>query len=203
VTIVVHPLDYTSPVLVDSSLSDIVAGKEKRGVPTPGFKLLHDALSVDVRTIVVSDSNRAGVVAGIDTGPTVGDTSKLGTGVVASACSTRGLVSITPRSVVEEAVGCLAMFLGSTAVSGRRAAVVPSADLVSELRSTAFRTGSLTGPDSAYWVSSLAGLEAGKRVAGPQMLWQAKDAGSAFNPMCSDKWYHQRGGNNLRVTHYR
>jgi hypothetical protein len=85
---------------------------------------------------------------------------------------------------------------------GRRAAVVSSADLVSVLRSTALRACSLAGPHCLNWVSSLAGLEAGKRVAGPQMLWQTKDTRSAFDAMCSDKRCHQRGGNDLGVTHY-
>jgi hypothetical protein len=97
VTIVVHPLDDASPVLVDSSLSNVVTSKEEGGVPAPGLELLHDALCVDVRTIVVSDSDRAGVAACIDTSTTVGDASKLGTGVVTSACSTRSLVLINSK----------------------------------------------------------------------------------------------------------
>jgi hypothetical protein len=94
VTVVVHLLDNTCPVLVNGTLSNVVTSDEESGMSSSCLELAHNAFGVDVWTIVVRDSNGPWVVADVDTKTTVRDASKLGSVVVAGACSSRSLVGV-------------------------------------------------------------------------------------------------------------
>ena len=97
VAVIIHLLDNTSPVLIDGALSKVVTGDEESGMGSSRLKQLHHTLSVNVRAIIVSDSDRTGIVADVDALTTVGNASKLGTKIIASACTSRGLVSTKVR----------------------------------------------------------------------------------------------------------
>lgn len=59
VTIVVHVLNDVAPVLINGTLADIVTSNEESSPTASGLEFRHDLLSIDVRTIIISNSNRA------------------------------------------------------------------------------------------------------------------------------------------------
>jgi hypothetical protein len=116
--IVIHLLDDACPVFVNGTFSDVVSSDEEGSVGSTCLKLGHNVLGVDVWAIVVGDRNGSWVVADVNTSTTVGNGSLSRAVVIAGGCSSRSLVGIARRSKVEQAVRCLTVFLGSTAVSG-------------------------------------------------------------------------------------
>ena len=105
VTLGFHALDDSGPLLIDSTLANVVTGDEEGSLESGSIELVKNLVSVDVWAIIVGDSNGAFLLARIDTGTTIRNTSLHRTSVVASRCSSRGLVGITARTVVEQAVG--------------------------------------------------------------------------------------------------
>ena len=117
VTLGFHALDDSGPLLIDSTLADVVTGDEEGSLESGSIELVKNLVSVDVWAIIVGDSNGAFLLARIDTGTTIRNTSLHGTSVVASGSSSRGLVGITARTVVEQAVGGGAVVGCGSAVS--------------------------------------------------------------------------------------
>ena len=115
--VVVHLLDNASPVLIDSTLSNVVSSDEESGMGSPRLEQLHHSLGVDVWAIIESNGNSAGVVADVDTLTTIGNASELRASIVTGACSSRGFVGIAARTKIEQAVWCLAMLFSGTAIS--------------------------------------------------------------------------------------
>ena len=101
VTFGLHALDDSGPLLIDSTLADVVTGNEEGGLESGSVELVKNLVSVDVWAIIVGDGNGACLLASIDTATTIRNTSLHGTSVVASRSSNRGLVGITARTVVE------------------------------------------------------------------------------------------------------
>jgi hypothetical protein len=94
VAVVVHLLDDACPVLVNCTLADVVTRNEESGVASSCLELAHNIFSVDVWAIVVGDCHGPGVVANVDATSAVGNTSKLGAGIIAGACSSRSLIGV-------------------------------------------------------------------------------------------------------------
>jgi hypothetical protein len=81
----------------------------KGGLEAVGLEHIQNVICVNVRSIVVSHRELPGVHARIDTFSTIRDIAILGSSNVASGASSRKLVCISTRSVVEETVGCHAI----------------------------------------------------------------------------------------------
>lgn len=218
VALVVHLLDDTRPVLVDSTLANVVTSKEESSVKSGILEELEYSLSVDVWSIIIGDGHSAGVLATVDTSAAIRNVSKLWAKIIAGRCSIGSFVSIASRTKVELAVRGGAVSSGSSAVTLvivsirafeiggqtnlRRAALVCCADLVVSLCTAAFRVGFLAGLHFMGMLSSIANLVTSEGVSRPQILWQTKESGGSFNSSVSrNKRCHQRGGNNVGETH--
>jgi len=104
-----HTLDGSSPRLarvVDCALVDVDTSDEESGLCSGGLVLIQHTFSVDVRAVIVCDSDRVWLSAVVDALSTVWLVAELGTSNVASAASSREFVGITGRAVLELAVGC-------------------------------------------------------------------------------------------------
>ena len=117
VTIGYHTLDDSLPLLIDSTLADVVTGDEEGGLEASSGELVENLISVDVRAIIVSDGNSSGLAAGVNTSTAVLNVALLGTSIVASAGSSRSLVGVATRTEVEQAIRSVAVFLSVSTVS--------------------------------------------------------------------------------------
>jgi hypothetical protein len=107
-----HTLDDSTPLLVNSTLADVDTSDKESGLETSGVEFVQDLVSVDVWAVVVGDSNGSWLKAAVDAGTAVLNTAQLRASIIASAGTSRSLVGITTRSIIEEAIRSVAV-LGS------------------------------------------------------------------------------------------
>jgi hypothetical protein len=80
----IHLGDDTRPVLVDRTLAQVVSSDEESCLRVPLLELRQDVLGVDVRTVIVGDSNSLWANAFADSHTAIFDASELGTGIFGS-----------------------------------------------------------------------------------------------------------------------
>jgi hypothetical protein len=94
--------------VIDFSLAEVVSSDKKGPCCFVLVEQIENMTSVKIWSVVEGQSNCAGYRAGIDTGPAISDLRRSGLGTSVSSCGRtwRNFVRITPRSVVDLAVGC-------------------------------------------------------------------------------------------------
>lgn len=117
VTVGDHASDDRGPLLVDGTLANVDTSDEKGGLETGSSELVQDLVSVDVWTVIISNSNGSSFAACIDTSTAIGDTALLRTGIVTGGGSSRGLVGIAAGTKFEQAVRSVAVVWGVSTVS--------------------------------------------------------------------------------------
>jgi hypothetical protein len=114
-----HALNDIRPLCsgVDSTFANVNTGNEEGCLETIAGKLVKDTIGVDVWSIIVCNSNGASLLASVNTSTSICYIALLWASIIASAGTTRGLVGVTSRAVVDETVGCAAVIFRSTTVS--------------------------------------------------------------------------------------
>jgi len=87
-----HTLDGSSPRLarvVNCALVDVDTSDKESGLCSGSFVLIQHTFSVNIRTVIVRDSDRVWLSAVVDALSTVRLVAELGTSDVASAASSR------------------------------------------------------------------------------------------------------------------
>jgi hypothetical protein len=114
-----HALDNVRPLRsgVDGALADVDTSDEEGGLEAILLELVKYTVGVDVRAVIVSDSNGSGSLTDVDTFAAVCNIALLGTSVVAGAGAGGSLVGIACRAKVDKTVRGVTVVFGCTAVS--------------------------------------------------------------------------------------
>lgn len=114
-----HSADDIRPArcCIDCTLADVDTSDEECRLEAVFSKLVKHLAGVDVRSIIVSDSDSTSFLASIDTSTSVLNATLLGTGIISSAGSSRGFVCVAGRAIVKEAIRGTAMIRSGTAIS--------------------------------------------------------------------------------------
>lgn len=101
-----HTLDHIGPLGggIDRALANVDTSNKKGGLEAVLGELIQNTVGVDIWTVIVCDSDSAGDTASVDATSSVCDVALLWARVVAGACSSRSLVRIATRSVVDQTV---------------------------------------------------------------------------------------------------
>jgi len=188
----IHSLDDTTPVLVNGTFADIVTSYEEGSLCVVLVKLSQNIVSVDVWTVIISQSNSVLLHTRADTYTAVLDISKLRTGVVAGCGTVWCLQSIATRAEVNLAIRSLAVRLTNAAVTLSRATFASSTNGIVTLRTTAallLADVKLRGFDMDGSMTM-----ASEEISVLQVFWEAKHFRNHSIPMGSNHGCHQRGG---------
>lgn len=202
-----HTPDDSLPLLVDSTLADVVTGDEEGGLEASSGELVKNLVSVDVWAVVVGDGNGSSLATGVDTGTAVSDVALLRASIIASAGSSRGLVGVAARTKVEQAVRSIAVIPGVSTVSSARAAVTLSANSVAKTRSaTVVGITTLTCEQVVRTLNSSGSsstCSARRRSPDLDVARKAEELrGSLNTTVGGNEGSHRRGSKHLGETHY-
>jgi regulator of extracellular matrix RemA (YlzA/DUF370 family) len=115
-----HTLDGSRPWqtrIVNRALANIDSSDEEGRLCISSLELIQYTFSVDIRTIIVRDSNRVRLSAVVDTFSTIGLVAKLRTSNVTSASSSWNPIGIAGWAILELAVWCLAIIIWTKSAS--------------------------------------------------------------------------------------
>jgi len=142
-----HTLDGSRPWqarIVNRALANIDSSDEESRLCISSLELIQYTFSVDIRTIIVRDSNRVRLSAVVDTLSTIGLVAKLRTSNVTSASSSWNPIGIAGWAILELAVWCLAIIISLTTVTCYRATISLSTASTAIARSASTISTTLT-----------------------------------------------------------
>lgn len=90
--------------IVNGSLSKVVSSDEESSLHIKLLELVKHVVGVDIRSIIISNGNRSGYLARIDSLATVGNGAELGTREVASVVSIGNSICIAAVAKIKQTI---------------------------------------------------------------------------------------------------